>query len=216
LLHEEVFMEARRREPYDRERLEEDRLTERRGDVIDRGEPRLVERPGAQALGVLRDHDIVRWAAIWGGTIAAFGLLALLGALGAAIGLSATNLTFSMDGLGLAATFWGAVVVAVSLFIGGYVAGRFALVGGTMSGMMHSFLSWSTLMVLGAILAAFGLTAGIVVLGGPGGIGAPGVRPDGGGASWAPFGLMLIGLIASLIGGYLGGKQLRGRPDFRL
>jgi hypothetical protein len=207
-------MEARRREPYDRERLEEDRIAERR-ETAERAEPRLVERPGAAAL--LQDRDVIRWGPIWGGTLAAFGILALLGAFGAAIGLTATA-----GGLigPTAVTVWGAIIVAVSLFVGGYVAGRFSLLGGRIYGMMQSFLTWSTLLVVGAVLAAFGFGAGLVALGAIPGIGAPGgpgpLLPGQPSVSWAPFIIMLIGLIAALAGGYLGGTQLRGRPEYRL
>jgi len=206
-------MEARRREPYDRERLDDDRIADRR-DVADRTEPRLVDRPGV--AGLLQDRDAIRWGPIWAGTIAAFGILAILGAFGAAIGLTAT----AGGILGpTAVTVWGALIVVIALFVGGYVAGRFSFLGGPTFGMMQSFLTWSTLLVVGAVLAAFGFGAGLAVMGSLPGVGAPGGPgglPGQPSLSWAPFIVMLLGLISALIGGYLGGKQLRGRPDFRL
>src|SRR5262245_29984511 len=107
-------MEARRREPYDRERLEEDRVAEHR-DIGERAEPRLVERPAPTAA--LQDRDVIRWAPVWGGTITAFGILALLGAFGGAIGLTATAGGVVNP---VVVTVWGAIIVAVALFAGGY------------------------------------------------------------------------------------------------
>lgn len=211
-------MEARRREPY-----EEDRITGRtditRTD-LDRGEPRLVDRTDVITSDVLRERDGVRWGPIWGGALAAFGILALLGALGAAIGLTA-NATAGAAVDPTMATVWGAIIVAIALFVGGYIAGRFASIGGAISGLAHSFLTWATLLALGVVLAGFGFASGLAMMGGPGGLGGPAggaapFTPGDTGATWGPFAIMLIGLLASLIGGYLGGTQLRGRPDFRL
>lgn len=205
-------MEARRREPYD-----EDRIAGRAD--TERGEPRLVDRPANVVADILRERDVVRWGPIWGGTLAAFGLLALLGALGAAIGLSANTGGAAVDPT--TATIWGAIIVAIALFVGGYIAGRFSMVGGGVAGLAHSFLTWSTLLALGVVLAGFGFAAGLSLMGGPagmgGGAGGPSpLTPGQPGSAWGPFAIMMVGLIASLIGGYLGGSQLRGRSELRL
>ncbi|MCX6020566.1 MAG: hypothetical protein NTZ05_02335 [Chloroflexi bacterium] len=225
-------MEARR-QPY-----EEERLGERRA-VPERGEPRMVERPGIGAAAILESRDAVRWGPILGGAFAATGIMLLLGTLGAAIGLSATQPGVPGAAGGIsptAAGVWSAVSLIVALFIGGYISGRYCFIGGTASGISHGAVTWAVTLVLTTFLAALGAvivmanvlgalvvlatTPGAAPISGAGSLPSLNAFPNLVGAAagglWWTFAALLLGLLAAAAGGWLGGTQVSGRPIFRL
>ena len=84
--------------------------------TIERG---IVTRP------MTLDHIRVSWGGIWGGVLTAVGILLLLAALGAAIGITATDPTQADAGrLGMAAGVWLGVSLLIALFVGGMVSTR--------------------------------------------------------------------------------------------
>ncbi len=97
------------------------------------------------------------WSAIIGGTVAAIGIHILLTALGVGAGLAAfapmtdTNpvANFSMG----AAIVW-TVCALVSLWFGGFVAGRFS--HSLHSGFVHGILVWSLTMIITLLLLSMG------------------------------------------------------------
>ena len=97
------------------------------------------------------------WGAIIGGTVAAIGIHILLTALGVGAGLAVfapmtdTNpvANFSMG----AAIVW-TVCALVSLWFGGFVAGRFS--HSLHSGFVHGILVWSLTMIITLLLLSMG------------------------------------------------------------
>ncbi|MCK6551043.1 hypothetical protein L6R52_34720 [Myxococcota bacterium] len=98
----------------------------------------------------------MRWAAIFGGAVAALGVWALLYALGLALGLSAVNPNdpSSLRSSGIFTGIWGLVAPLVALFVGGLVASRAAGVVQRTGGILHGFVMWGLTTVLGAWLLA--------------------------------------------------------------
>ncbi len=113
----------------------------------------------------------VAWSAVFAGGILAFGGQALLGLLGAGVGFSTVDPlqgdTPSLTTMGTAAMLWLLFSGLVSLFFGGWVAGRLSGTTSKGEGMLHGLLAWalSTLIVfyfLGA--AAWSVVGGTLNL----------------------------------------------------
>ncbi len=111
------------------------------------------------------------WSAIFGGTVAALGIWALLYALGLALGLSAINPNNpeSAKPSGIFTGIWGLIVPLIALFIGGAVAGRGAGLIHRAGGSLHGLVMWGVTTLFGALvvgnLAASAL-GGVASLGG--------------------------------------------------
>ncbi|MCX6023677.1 MAG: hypothetical protein NTZ05_18475 [Chloroflexi bacterium] len=195
--------------------FEEPRLAERRA-AVERGEPRAIERPMGAAATV-EEYGMVRWGPIWAGTVAAIGVFGLLMSFGANFAGPAGALGSPLFG-GMA--IWAVISLVAALLAGGYLAGRFSPVSGVLPGLMHGFLSWSLVVALtvgASALLGLGASALIAFIPPNPATGAPGAIIAGGGpvgSAWAPFIGMVLGLIAALVGGYLGGRQVNGRAVY--
>lgn len=117
------------------------------------------------------------WRAIIGGTVAAMGIHILLTALGVGGGLAAfTPMTDANPAVNFsfgAAAIWSAAAL-VSLWFGGFVAGRFS--HSVHSGFVHGVLVWSLSLIVTLLLLSMGtgmvLGGAMKVLGEGLGIGA--------------------------------------------
>ncbi len=165
-----------------------------------------VMTPGMAAM----PRDITRWGPIFAGFFVALSVIVLLGVLGAAFGLQVGG---SVAGTGTA--IWGAVMLIVGFFVGGWVTGRTASITGATSGWMHGVVVWSLTTSVLLFLGAFGLANAIgAAIGGGLTTLPPGttVPPATGialaqGAAWGTFIALVLGLIASAIGGWVGGSM---------
>jgi hypothetical protein len=130
--------------------------------------------------------------------LVALGGLALLSALGVAVGETAINPSSSdPDRIITVAGIWGAVSLLASLFIGGMVATRVGMVYDRAAGMFEGVLVWVVAMLLTALFAGSGLV----------------LVPDfsinlGGGkaAAWLGLAAMLLSLLAA-VGGAMAGRK---------
>lgn len=89
----------------------------------------------------------ISWQAIFGGLIMAMAVQLLLTVLGVSIGATAINpMTQQNPGeeMGIAAGVWLIVITIISLFIGGWVAGRLSGFGRTTEGALHGLVTWGT------------------------------------------------------------------------
>jgi hypothetical protein len=106
------------------------------------------------------------WGAIWAGLFVTLAVFVTLQLLGAGIGLSAVNLTgprtSSPTGFGIGAAVWWLVVGLISLFIGGWVAGRLSAQPSKLDRMLHGFVTWAFFYVvmLWAVTTTFAAVAG--------------------------------------------------------
>lgn len=129
-----------------------DLVRDRRFGVPDRRRSNSILAP-ALAEGIR-----VSWGGVWGGVLAAVGLLLLLAALGMAVGITATD-PQATDGakLGIAAGAWAGISLLVALFVGGMVSTR---IGATFDGhttFWEGALVWVVTLLLMAYLATTSL-----------------------------------------------------------
>ncbi len=93
----------------------------------------------------------ISWGAILAGVAIALSLQLLFNLLGLGIGASTVNVREDGapgSGLALGAGIWFAVSALISLFVGGWAAGRMAGVPNSKDGMLHGFTTWSITTIL--------------------------------------------------------------------
>ena len=112
-------------------------------------------------------HPRISWGAIFAGAVMALVAQLAFSLLGIGIGANALN-PYDNDpagGLGMGAAIWTLVSVLISLFTGGYVAGRLAGMPRAQDSMLHGLVTFGLTSLLGVYL----LTSGIgKVIGGAG------------------------------------------------
>jgi hypothetical protein len=101
------------------------------------------------------------WGAIFAGTVVVLATQILLSMLGIGIGASTVNPMTEQDpasGLGTGAAIWFGISTLISLFLGGWVAGRLAGVPLKTDSMLHGLLTWglSTLLTFYLLTSAIG------------------------------------------------------------
>ena len=104
---------------------------------------RADERSRATPPGLLRR---VSWGAIFAGSITAVAVMALLSILGLSIGFGVIDPTFDenpVSGLGTGTMVWLAITGLISMFVGGFIAGRFAGLPRMMSSALHGVVVWA-------------------------------------------------------------------------
>ena len=99
--------------------------------------------------GFERPFARISWGAIFAGAIIALAMQLVLTLIGTAVGLAtlnpATGQNPSGTTLGIGAGFWLVISSLVSLFLGGYIAGRLA---GTFNGWLHGLATWAVVTML--------------------------------------------------------------------
>lgn len=102
----------------------------------------------------------VSWGGIWGGVLAAIGIMLLLGALGMAVGITAVD-PQSTDGatMGMAAGAWVGVSMLIALFVGGLVSTRAGATYDGATAFWEGGLVWIVSLLLMAYLATSGVTS---------------------------------------------------------
>lgn len=100
---------------------------------------------------IIHSNHRASWGSVFGGTIAALAISALLSLLGAGLGLSAMDIaqTEVADGIGTGALVYTAISVLISFAAGGYIAGRLAGV----EGCAHGFLTWALSVLVAIVLS---------------------------------------------------------------
>ncbi len=112
-------------------------------------------------------HSRISWGAIFAGAVMALVTQLAFSLLGLGIGASALNPYDDnpAGGLGIGAAIWTLLSVLISLFTGGYVAGRLAGMPRNQDSMLHGLVTFGLTSLLGFYL----LTSGIgKVIGGAG------------------------------------------------
>jgi len=116
----------------------------------------------------LERRDLVRWGPIIAGLVTVIGLLAILSALGLAIGLSAVG-GDSLGQISTGAWIWGIASAVVAFFVGGLVAAMSSAVGGRDRGLLNGLMVGATAITATLLLIGFGagslLGAGASALG---------------------------------------------------
>jgi hypothetical protein len=148
----------------------------------------------------------VSWGGVWAGVLITIGSLALLSALGVAVGVTAVDPnTANPSKLMTIAGIWGAVSLLAALFMGGMVATRIGMVYDRATGMFEGVLVWIVSMILMAAFAG----SGLVLL--------PDISVDlasNRAAAWLGLAAMILSLLAAVAGamtGRRGAAQRVGR-----
>jgi hypothetical protein len=134
--------------------------------------PRFETMPDVSSTTLERlpvSPRLLRWSAISAGAFAAISAQIIFAILGTAIGLSVVGATNDTpeQGLSIGAGVWWLVTGLISLFFGGWLAGRMSAPSPRWTACTHGFLAWCTVTVLSAVLVAM---AGGTALGGSLGI----------------------------------------------
>lgn len=129
---------------------------------------RATNREAVQRFG--RPFARISWGAIFAGSVVALAVQLVLTLIGGAVGLAtlnpATGQSPSGTTLGIGAAIWVIISSLISLFAGGYVAGR---LGGTFNGWLHGLATWATVTTFTIVLLA---TAAGGLVGAASGLGA--------------------------------------------
>jgi hypothetical protein len=203
-------MEARRREP---ERVER---PEARMEPI---EARRVEEPehGGATFGM---RDLSHWGPVWAGVIGGFAVLILLTLLGLGIGLAAFDPTAGAAAVGTPAFIWGAIVLLLSYFVGGWLAGRTSSYHGTTtSAFILGSLVWALSVVLLVLMASLGIAGIFGAILGPfnvaGGVTAGQLITTAASTAIWSFFILLLAWVAAFAGAYVGTKSMASDREFR-
>jgi hypothetical protein len=113
--------------------------------------------PGSAALapGWGWSRSRISWGAVLAGAAVAVASSMLLGLLGAALGagwVQPFNLWNDIGRLGVGATLWQIVNLALSMLLGGYVAARLSGTHSHQDGELHGLTTWAVATLLGSLL----------------------------------------------------------------
>jgi hypothetical protein len=127
--------------------MDDRRVSERRERIVD-GDVFESRRagPAVSSPTVLRGVSGASWSAIFAGVTAAIAVQLLLNLLGIGVGAATINpLEGQHPGQGLAvgAAIWFVISSIISLFVGGWVAGRLAGIPNKKDGALHGFVTWA-------------------------------------------------------------------------
>lgn len=162
-----------------------------------------VARERHEATVGMHPGDLVGWGAIWAGFIAFMGVLILLSLLGAGIGLGDPQAVGTT-----VAGIWGAIVLLVAAFIGGWISGLTSSLKGGGIGALHGAMVWGLVLVISLVLTAFGVAGVLGVLADFGVVLSPQVDPlTAQPVVWGMLVALVISLLAAVFGGALGGSQ---------
>src|SRR5688500_11435059 len=139
---------------------------------------REVRRTGTTDIA---RSDLISWSSIVAGTLVAFGLFVLFGALGAAAGLEADDARLGAQVGSIITGLFG----VLAFLVGGFVAGWTADVDEADSAIMHGFLVWALFVVFAAAVVALGAGTALGSLGGLGVPGTDATQDELSDASWA-------------------------------
>ncbi len=197
-------MEARRREPEHEERRET------------RMEPVEARRPTEPEFATepFRMRDLSHWGPVWAGVIGGFAVLVLLTLLGLGIGLSTFDPTAGAA-VGTPAFIWGAIILLLSYFVGGWLAGRTSSFRGTTwSAFVLGSMVWAlsvVLLVLTTSLGVAGVLGAVIppfnLIIAPGVSAAEAIAAAASTAIWSFF-VLLLAWGAAYAGAYFGVKTI--------
>ncbi len=164
-----------------------------------------MEREARRVRGTtdIARSDLISWSSIVAGTLVAFGLFVLFGAIGAAAGLEADD---SRLGAQVGSIITGLFGV-LSFAVGGFVAAWTADVDEADSAIMHGFLVWALFVVFAAAVVALGAGTALGSLGGLGVPGTDATREELADASWATVFALTIAVASSVLGAVLATRE---------
>ena len=88
----------------------------------------------------------ISWGAVFAGAIVALAIELMLMILGVGVGASTLHTgasTEQMSSLGIGAGVWFVVSALISVYVGGWVAGKLAGIPTRSIGALHGFITWA-------------------------------------------------------------------------
>lgn len=112
---------------------------------------------------MLQDCKKISWGSVIAGLFTVIAITILLSILGTGLGFSIIDpyADSPTSGVGMTFLIWSVVSFLISIFLGGYVAGRLA----ASTGAIHGFLVWATTLVLSVIFSSF-IVVGMIKIAG--------------------------------------------------
>jgi hypothetical protein len=171
---------------------------ERDGDRERLEEQRYQTSLEAPAMAVNR----VSWGAILAGTGVGLVVQLVMSILGIAIGLTLAEPVTGEVGLqtiGIAVGIWWIITALVSLFLGGWTAGRLSGMRLRMDAILHGIMTWAVISLIGFYLVTIGAD---IVMGGQ--FLAIAEAATATAAAWWVVIALLVGAVAAAAGAALG------------
>lgn len=171
-----------------------------------------------QDTRVIEGGSVLQWGSVWGGLLGAIGLLVVLGVVGLIVGLNRFETDIAGQ-TGTASLIWGAVIVLVSFFVGGWIAGRtLSYPASSFAGFITGSVMWALGLTLVVLLAALGIGGAMATIFGPFGI--PNLTPGAVGTVQSAAVGTLAGLVLTYIvcvlGAMAGAGGARREYDVRV
>ncbi len=141
----------------------------RRDPAYDRGRVPsdwVADQRPAYATGGVPETPVTRrvsWGAIFAGSVVALSLQLMLNLLGLAIGLGVADpAAADRQAIAIGAGVWLLVTTIVSVFAGGWAAGRLAGIPRRVDGLLHGFVTWAlaTFVAFSLLMSGAGALAG--------------------------------------------------------
>jgi ABC-type transport system involved in multi-copper enzyme maturation permease subunit len=189
-----------------------------------------------ETFAISDDRDRIRWGPIIGGIFVAIATQLILGALGAAVGLSIGG---TDEAVGVGIGIWSIISLLLALFIGSWVAAAGSVPMNRKSALLQGLILWATTLAISAWLLASGVSGVFGVAASNAGEVLNQVQQQGGAAvpnqvpnisnnqlkevadvstkaAWYFVIGSLLGLVASLIGASAGAKKPRTVRETRV
>lgn len=169
------------------------------------------QRPGP----VLREHPIMRWGAVFAGWFVATGTATLLYVFGLAMGFSAFdphNVAAVARGISAGAVVWMILTWGAALWVGGMFASWFDGRNDTEMGVVRGLTVWGLSVAATGLLTATGLTHVAAFATVPSAevptLDQAMVARYTAVLMWTAFGSVVLSLITSAFGGWLGAHHV--------
>jgi hypothetical protein len=173
-----------------------------------------------RTLTAVREHQAIRWGAVFAGWFLATGTALMLYAFGMAIGLSALdprNPAAVAHGASAGAIVWLILTWAAALWTGGMFASWFDGRNDTEMGVVRGLTVWGLAMAATGLVMASGLTHAAFVTAAAGtgdaAAGSPPIDPTRAAhylaaVMWTAFGSAVVSLVTSALGGWMGAHHV--------
>jgi hypothetical protein len=168
----------------------------------------------------------VHWGSVFAGIFVALSVMALLSALGAAIGATAYDPGDDARRWGVGTGIWALISALISFIVGGFVAARTSGHTDRKNGLFHGFMVWAVAIPMLAFLVGSGLTR--LTTGALRADMSPNVarvdtrdltaqdaKKAAMGAAWGALASLLLGMGAASLGGHLGARGLPRVEDLK-
>jgi hypothetical protein len=112
---------------------------------------RFMVKPISREAFLDRRQPLMRWSAVFAGTVLGIGVWILLQTLGMGLGLSAidTDDAGSLKGVGIGTGIWSIIAPLIAMFVGAFVVGRLANTRDLGVAAMHGAVTWGLAVAIG-------------------------------------------------------------------